>query len=500
MPSARSALGRTSAVETPGLGFDWRVFAERQLVRAGRASLPYAIPWSGSAAFGALAVAAALSLAAFARRYRALWAALALFGFFWALPMRAYSFGHYRDFEALFYVGVPLALFALALMRARALWGERIIAAAAVAAAIVFAVSAFQMGRLDENPDKAEIRKAEMADYDAIREKTRGKTAAVYPEVGEGRDFDGNLLEFYLAGTVLAEGEKPPTFPQMGRADFVVSRQRDFNGFAPLTPENRHIFLHAAPTDPADWFRAARRRAESAEPAARSGFDLYLVGGALYYIKDPCAEEDRRGRFFLSVHPVHAGHLPQDRRALGHDSLNFGFDKRGTPVFDGACMAKRLLPAYPIRAIETGQWTPGEGEIWRAVAHPPLGEKSIARYETLYQAVKSSGEPLIRSGFDIYLKSGALTYLKEPCAREDASGRFFLSVHPVRVEDLPENRRELGHDGLNFDFSPDGVAFGEKCMITRELPGYEIAKIVTGQDAPSGERLWSGEAAISGAD
>ena len=445
-----------------------------------------------------MAVGGALALAAFAPRRRALWAALALFGFFWALPLRSYSFGEYRDFEALFYVGVPLALFALALTRARALWGERLIAAAAVAAVVVFAVSSFQMGRLDRNPERAEIRKAEMADYDAIREKTRGKTAAVYPEVGEGRDFDGNLLEFYLAGTVLAESDKPPTFPQMGRADFIVSRQRDFNGFAPLTPENRHIFLHAAPPDPADWRRAERRRAESEEPAARSGFNIHSVDGALYYIKDPCAEEDRRGRFFLSVHPVRVRDLPEDRRALGHDNLNFGFAKRGTPVFDGACMAKRQLPNYPIRAIETGQWIPDEGEIWRAVFRPPLSEKSIAHYETLYESAKSSGEPLIRSGFAIYPQDGALVYLKAPCAESDTRGRFFLSVHPVDVANLPENRRELGHDSLNFDFSPDGVVFGGKCMISRELPSYPIRKIATGQDAPDAGRLWTGAAAIGG--
>ena len=58
----------------------------------------------------------------------------------------------------------------------------------------------------------------------------------------------------------------------------------------------------------------------------------------------------------------------------------------------------------------------------------------------------------------IYRAGGALTYLKAPRAEDDGRGRFFLSVHPVDDADLPEDRRELGHDGLNFDFSPDGGA------------------------------------------
>ena len=519
-----SALYRAGVREREGARWeewDWTRFASRQLYRAGVASLPYALPWKPGGpephsppplgvAVGVLAVGGAALGAAFARRrHVALWATLALFGFFWALPMRAYAYSQWRDFEAMIYVGVPLALVALALMRARNLRGGRaIVAVAAVVAVAVFAASAYRMGNLSEYPDAAESQKAEMADYDAIREKTRGKVVAVSPEVISDQGFERDHLEFYLAGSVLARDD-PPTFPQIGRADFVISRQRDYLGFAPLTPENGAIFLHAAPRDPADWYRAERRRAESAgDPSARAAFDLYIYkDGAtgyamLYYIKDPCAKSDARGRFFLSVHPVDIANLPPERRELGHESLNFDFSMRGTPVFDGACMAKSRLPGYPIRAIETGQWLPGDagGTLWRAAINPALSAKSAARYDTAYETAKSSGEPLIRSGFDVYREGGALIYLKEPCAESDARGRFFLSVHPVDVVDLPPERRELGHAALNFDFAPDGVIFGGKCMIRRELPSYPIDKIATGQDAPGGGRLWAGEAAVGGGD
>ena len=108
--------------------------------------------------------------------------------------------------------------------------------------------------------------------------------------------------------------------------------------------------------------------ASSGEPAARAGFDLYLDDerGTLSYLKAPCDEEDTRGRFFLSVHPADAADLPADRRAIGHESLNFTFAPPAGAIFGGKCMAIRRLPDYAIERIETGQWIPGGDELWEA--------------------------------------------------------------------------------------------------------------------------------------
>ena len=505
LPSLASALRRAGARETEVReNLDWRVFASQQIYRAGGAALPYALPWKRGipepdppsalgVAVGVLAVGGGLVGAALARRHWATWAALALFGFFWAVPMRVNAACPCRDFEAVFYVGVPLALFGLALMGARRLWGERAAVAAALVAVVVFAISAFQIqtGELAGDAENPETMKAEMADFDAVRAKTRGEVVAVLPDVFDPLD---NIMDYYLAGSVLVKGE--PTFAQMARADFVVSRSRDYGGagFTPLTPENREIFLHAAPRDILDFYRAERRRVESAKPAARSGFDLYLEGDTLYYVKDPCAEYDARGRFLLSVHPVDVSDLPQDRRARGHDSLNFDFAQRGTPVFDGACMAKAPLPNYGIAAIETGQWIPGGEEIWRVAINPPLSAKSVAHYESVYAEIMASGAPLISSEFDVYKEGDTLTYLKESCAESDTRARFFLSVRPVNLADLPKDRREIGHDALNFDFSPHGTIFNGKCMIRRDIPDYEIARIATGQYIPDAGETWRADA------
>ena len=106
--------------------------------------------------------------------------------------------------------------------------------------------------------------------------------------------------------------------------------------------------------------------ASSREPLARSDFDVYLDGGDLVYLKRPCVVDDTRGRFLLSVFPADLKDLPPDRRVeAGHESLNFDFFRYGA-VFGDACMIRRTLPDYPIRAIETGQWIPGERGVWNA--------------------------------------------------------------------------------------------------------------------------------------
>ena len=112
-----------------------------------------------------------------------------------------------------------------------------------------------------------------------------------------------------------------------------------------------------------------------------------------------------------------------------------------------------------------------------------------------------SWDSAARAGFDLYLDGDrdTLSYLKEPCDEYDARGRFFLSVHPADVRDLPEDRCEIGHESLNFTFAPPaGVVFNGKCMATHQLPGYDVARIETGQWVPGGERLWDAEIVISG--
>ena len=107
-------------------------------------------------------------------------------------------------------------------------------------------------------------------------------------------------------------------------------------------------------------------------------------------------------------------------------------------------------------------------------------------------SLKREGEPIITSNFDVYLRGDALAYVKEPCASSDVETRFFLHVTPVDADDLPADRKQHGFENLDFQFGPSDVAQGGKCVAIRDLPGYGIGHISTGQFGEDG-RIWHGE-------
>ena len=58
-------------------------------------------------------------------------------------------------------------------------------------------------------------------------------------------------------------------------------------------------------------------------------------------------------------------------------------------------------------------------------------------------------EPVIQSGFDVYLDHGTLIYVKDRCTPEDAEGFIFVKVVPVSPGgNLPADRRR---QGLRYD-------------------------------------------------
>ena len=245
-----------------------------------------------------------------------------------------------------------------------------------------------------------------------------------------------------------------------------------------------------------EWHRNEYARLSEREPAVRSGFDAYLDGESLIYVKEPCAENDTRGRFLVSVYPENAADLSASHKAKGltHDSLNFDFARHGL-IFDGACMAWRSLPEYPIRAINLGQWGgDGGGGDWGArLVRAPDGTLTDARLEAYRRATDGEmGEPLVKSAFDVYLDGESLIYLKEPCAEDDTRGRFLVSVYPENAADLSASHKAKGlsHDSLNFDFADRGAALGGKCVARLELPDYAIDRLQLGQWIPGGETLW----------
>ena len=220
---------------------------------------------------------------------------------------------------------------------------------------------------------------------------------------------------------------------------------------------------------------------EYGETAACGDFAVYLKDNALTYVKTQCAPQDTRGRFLLSVFPLNPADLPDDRREFGHASLNFDFANQSGAA--GRCETTIRLPGYPIATIKTGQWTDGDGFLWEREI------RDARRLNLLACEAPEYGETVACADFAVYLKDNALTYAKTPCAPTDTRGRFFLSVVPANPADLPEDRRAIGHAGLNFDFDDQSAAAGT-CATTVPLPDYPIASIDTGQWIPGGGEIW----------
>ena len=99
------------------------------------------------------------------------------------------------------------------------------------------------------------------------------------------------------------------------------------------------------------------------EPVVRSSFDVWLIGNELTYTKEPCAPADTEPRFFVHIIPADANDLPAVRKQYGFDNLDFGWHSGRS--FGGKCLVIRPLPDYEITSIRTGQFIPGEGQIWK---------------------------------------------------------------------------------------------------------------------------------------
>ena len=117
-------------------------------------------------------------------------------------------------------------------------------------------------------------------------------------------------------------------------------------------------------------YRQAHRAASDGDyggAAAQSNFAIYLddESRTLVYVKERCASEDTRARFFLHVFPADAADLSADGARHGFDNLDFRFAEYGADL-GGICVAVRELPEYEVERVRTGQYVSGEGELWRA--------------------------------------------------------------------------------------------------------------------------------------
>ncbi len=492
LPSFQSMLNRTGVDPTFTIDHvyyrDWRPFLEEQFRRISRMFVPYAL-YGGSSPlqsptwtseFQGVVLGVVLSMTCLIGSIfvhpRILFATLASFGFFWALPMRHTTSFLSHHFETIYYIGLPLVFFAIVLLLAKRLTNQNgAIAAAAVAALLLFAVSSFQMSRIEHGAETAQTARDAAQDLLAIRNLTAGDLVTVLPVGGDYKSISGvavHAVDYYLNTSLIRYRDLSSV-----EGGFVVMRER-IDTDALLTPQNQYFFLYD--TDGLEaWYENMYRTVASTEPAARKEFHPYIDDRTVYYLKEPCDGADTTARFFLHVYPIDENDLPDDRRQYGFDHLDFGFDERGSLLFRDKCLASVDLPQYDVFKVVTGRL----GEAWSAVHHIH-SPKLISEYRSI-----ASTEPVASSEFDLYIDGGKLYYVKGPCGGADTTARFFLHIVPEYIDDLPEDRRQYGFDNLDFGFEQRGVLFDGKCAAAVPLPKYGIARIVTGQ-FDGGGRVW----------
>ena len=230
--------------------------------------------------------------------------------------------------------------------------------------------------------------------------------------------------------------------------------------------------------------RAAYAALSAVQPDRRAAFDLYWREGQLTYVRETCAAADTQAPFLLHILPAGADTLSGP--AAARDNRDFDFGRWGGH-FDGKCLATVPLPNYPIKEIRTGQYVPGQGDLWSVELIAPADpDKLRAEYAAL-----STAEPVVRDYFDLYERDNRLIYLRETCAAADTAAGFFLHIVPADAADLPEDRQAAGFAHGGFDFVRQGGHFDGKCLASVSLPEYPIKEMRTGQHIPGQGDLWS---------
>jgi len=539
LPAVNSLLARTGQDDEHNARHtdfqNWRTFLNQQLYRAGATALPYALMrWSDDSrehvlpdddgfpvvVIGVLSIAAAAGAAYWFGRHLHLLATLALFGFFWAIPMRSSTAFH--EFEGMFYLGLPMIAFAAAFAGAadwaRVQGGEiaargTAVGCAALALAL-FAVSAAWMSEQTHDASAEKFHAEIVSDFETVRQITRGESVFVSQshlagDAGERDLYFGGAKfapEFYLAGSVLQTsfGQTPHT-----HARYVLSAYRN-DSFAPITPQNKRVFLYEG-VNVADLYWAEYESATAGARVGESDFDVYLDDRGVHFAKDGCGNADTAGVFYLEF-TLETSEVVR---------AEYEFERSGKMftdhVFGGRCLLSAALPSAPFTGVRAGQ-KDGE-ELWSAETassagpmRPPAAlevalevdpgatdaDLDEARLAALREkaAALADADPLARMTFEMHLDDDGLTYLKDPCAPADVRGRFKLSVYPVHLDDLDESRRALANDDLSFAFGDYGAVFDGMCLATVPLPDYPVKGLELGQWI-SGERsLWYAVAGV----
>lgn len=358
--------------------FPWLRVAEQELNAVGLASVPYAISSfirddaTGMSAYRVLGIVILLStlvlICSSTICSRLPLTALVVSRPCWLL---AVPYNFVAEFERLFYVTVPLMLYALMLVHLDRLYrgGGQVAVLTGVASVPVFVLSSLLMAQSSHDPERVAYERTLTADVEAIRERVEGKVILV-PKRGLQVVSVSRLRRFSFTGSIFV------SFANRHLAEFVVAER--LAGVRSLTPDNELVFLYDRASYDA-WVDADfiwyKRHVRHDTPIIQSSdYTVYFLkrerneGNALLYLRDNCPGGVFRKplpRFFLHVVPVETTNLAAPRQQYGFDNLDF--DIKAYWKGGDACYAVRRLPPYRIAEIRTGEFVAHEGPTYETI-------------------------------------------------------------------------------------------------------------------------------------
>ena len=453
----------------------WGNFLGNQFYRIARATLPFAIsPFDNEGIHedrdhlgvivGVLASGVAVVGLLFARR-KMLLATLALSGFCWALPMRHNTAFH--DFESAFYVGVPLVLFSMGLLGLRRLFGDRLLVGLSAAALLVFVLSSLQMGRVGHDRQMSEIQEAAVADLEHIGTIVEagqsvfvGMSHSQFAEMGMP-----NAVNYYFSGRVIGR-----SWPDIFAYDSFVSHYR-IDIPALLTPDNRLIFLY-------------RRNGYSAQIEEMIGKSELAIRG------DGYSDVYRSGNSLIyAMHQGGGGAGTGAAQFIEQDFPTVGkpFQVTLSPAVRRAGFTDRSRWRWE-RGSPAAGWTnvPGSPPSPTYLYTPTTADEGYRLRAHVYYTDSHGNRVKAMTAPSLPVQPGGTVDVP-----------FFVHLYPVDVGDLPDHRKRYGFDNLDFRFGEYRLPLTERPVAVRELPGYAIARVRTGQyrinEDGSFTQLWEGE-------
>ena len=373
----------------------WPRFMEAQFVSIGNLFLSAVLPGADADVaprnwlllWGVIAFCACLLGLAFTR-HKSLWAVLTLSGFCWTLLMRRSV--AFNEHEALFYIGIPLTLFSLLLLRARWIANNRLVLGLALVAGAAFVFSGARVARAGLDATEARFQREVLADFETIRKLTKDKTIVAPPKMRYMKHSDDSkgLTAWRLTLYGLTDRVILTSHSEKREFGDVLLGPVRFDGPALLTPENRWAFLY----DQSAYDEQIERLIDAfGEPVARvfhgdKGKEfLYELrrrdNQLMYVVRDArvsappfelcirrfCGKQVWQSRFLLRVAPVDANDLPPLNRQGDSQQLDFLFKERSLLDGKGRALAVLPLPDYPIARIYTGRFDAEGGLLWQAV-------------------------------------------------------------------------------------------------------------------------------------